>query len=96
MNGVVKDDAFEGLGSPKRRRIRGQAAQSVIVAFLIFAMNIRMIESFIKFAVVGPDGTISRPKVRRRKTAPLSDWDPPHPEDEGWSRGTSPPEPSNH
>jgi hypothetical protein len=34
FNGFVKDGAREALGDPQRRRLRGTAAQSVLVAFL--------------------------------------------------------------
>ena len=35
MNGFLKDSAFEGIADPQRRRVRGVAAQSVLVAFQI-------------------------------------------------------------
>jgi hypothetical protein len=33
MNGFVKDPAYEGVGESGRRRVRGVAAQSILVAF---------------------------------------------------------------
>jgi hypothetical protein len=71
MNGVIKDGGNEALDDPERRRIRGPAAQSVIVAFLIYAMNLRMIDTFHTQAVVAPDGTPHKPRKRRRKTDPI-------------------------
>jgi hypothetical protein len=47
MNGFIKDGAREAVGDPERRRIRGVAAQSVLVAFQLFAANMRKIEEFL-------------------------------------------------
>jgi hypothetical protein len=37
MNGFTEDGAREAVDDPERRRIRGTAAQSVLVAFQLFA-----------------------------------------------------------
>ena len=41
MNGFVKDGAREAADDPERRRIRGVAPQSVFMAFLLCAANLR-------------------------------------------------------
>jgi hypothetical protein len=46
MNGFIKDGAREAVDDPERRRIRGVAAQSVLVAFQLFAANMRKIDEF--------------------------------------------------
>ena len=46
MNGFIKDGAREAIDDAERRRIRGVAAQSVLVAFQLLAANIRKIERF--------------------------------------------------
>ena len=47
MNGFIKDGAHEAIDDPERRRIRGIAAQSVLVAFQLFAANIRKVNEFL-------------------------------------------------
>jgi hypothetical protein len=47
MHGYFKDGAREAVDDPERRRIRGVAAQSVLVAFQLFAGNIRKIDKFL-------------------------------------------------
>ena len=47
MNGFIKDGAREAVDDPERRRIRGVAAQSVLVAFQLFAANMRKIDEFL-------------------------------------------------
>ena len=70
MNGFVKDGAHEALDDPERRRIRGVAAQSVFVALLLMAANLRKIESFL-----AEEAAIAAGKVRtlpsRRRTRPI-------------------------
>lgn len=75
-NGIIKDGGNEALDDPERRRIRGPAAQSVIVAFLIYAMNLRMIDTFVALAVVDENGTLRKPRRRRRKTEPIQSYLP--------------------
>jgi hypothetical protein len=75
MNGFIKDGAREAIDDPERRRIRGVAAQSVLVAFQLFAANIRKISEFLTRE------TSSAKKFHkarsRRKTRSLSTWTPP-------------------
>jgi hypothetical protein len=89
MNGYVKDGANEALGDPLRRRIRGVAAQSVFVVFLLAAANIRKIEAFVEEEAAVKAGAVRRLPRRRRtraigsfvpataKVEPGSDHDPP-------------------
>ena len=48
MNGYIKDGAHEAVDDPERRRIRGSAPQSILLAFLLFAANLRKIDEFLK------------------------------------------------
>jgi len=75
MNGYVKDGAHGALADPTRRRIRGQAAQSVFGAFILFAENIRKILGFVAGEEAIEAGSI-RQLPRRRKSRPLRDWHP--------------------
>jgi hypothetical protein len=72
MNGFLKDSAYEGMADPQRRRVRGVAAQSVLVAFQIVAGNLRKIDGFLEkmVAVVEP----LRPRPRRRTADPITRW----------------------
>ena len=74
MNGFIKDGAREAVDDPERRRIRGVAAQSVLVAIQLFAANIRKINEFLNGL------TSNEKKVRklrgRRKTRSLTTWLP--------------------
>ena len=88
VNGTLKDGSYAALGDPLRRRIRGQAAQSIFVAFLIFAVNIQKIDKFRELAVVDPDGTKRAGlRKRRRTTDALERWKPETP-----PTGNSPPD----
>lgn len=46
-NGYAKDSAFENIADPKRRRMRGTAMQSVLVAFQLMGSNLRKIDGFV-------------------------------------------------
>jgi hypothetical protein len=75
MNGYVKDPAHEALGDPGRRRIRGVAGQSVFVAFLLMAANVRKIRAYVVArAQTAPGGARRYP--RRRKTRSIELWRP--------------------
>ena len=67
-NGFAKDPGFEDLEEAGRRRMRGGALNSIFVAFLVYAANVRKIRSFIDFAEVTrtPSGrwVIHRPRKR--------------------------------
>ena len=74
MNGFVKDGAHETLDDPERGRIRGIAAQSVLVAFQLFAANIRKINGFLAMKAAGAKTIRKLPS--RRKTKSLGAWAP--------------------
>ncbi len=75
MNGYVKDPAHEALDDPGRRRIHGVAAQSLSVALLVVAANVRKIRLFLAARTVEGSSRSRRP--RRRKTTPITHWRPP-------------------
>jgi len=75
-NGILKDGAGAGLEDPRRRRIRGRAAQTLITAIVLVAMNLRSIESFVRNARPDSDGTMRRPRRRRRSTPSIRTWNP--------------------
>ena len=74
MNGFIKDGAHEAVDDPERRRIRGVAAQSLLVAFLLFAANIRKIDEFLKKQEAEAKKIHKLPS--RRKTKSLATWAP--------------------
>ncbi len=67
-NGFAKDPGHENLEEAGRRRMRGGALNSIFVAFLVYAANVRKIRSFIDHAEVTctPSGrwVIHRPRKR--------------------------------
>ena len=74
MNGYIKDAAQEAVDDPERRRIRGVAAQSVLVAFQLFSANIRKIDQFLTTKAAG--GKKLRRLRARRRTRSLTTWAP--------------------
>jgi hypothetical protein len=74
MNGFIKDGAREAIDDPERRRIRGAAPQSVFVAFLLFAANLRKIDEFLKKQEA--EANMVRKLPSRRRTKSLSTWAP--------------------
>jgi hypothetical protein len=74
MNGFIKDGAREAIDDPERRRIRGAAHQSVFVAFLLFAANLRKIDEFLKKQEAEANKVRKLPS--RRRTKSLSTWAP--------------------
>ena len=79
MNGFIKDGAREAVDDPERRRIRGVAAQSVLVAFQLFAANMRKIDEFLTQKEV--EGNKVRKLPSRRRTRALPTWAPETPHD---------------
>ncbi|HKI18693.1 MAG TPA: hypothetical protein VKA15_12480, partial [Isosphaeraceae bacterium] len=76
FNGFVKDGAREALGDAQCRRVRGVAAQSVFVAFLLLGANLRKIGAFVRERAAIEAGTMRR-LPRRRRTKALDEWRPP-------------------
>lgn len=74
LNGMVKDGAHEAADDPEKRRVKGQANQTFITAFLLFSANIRKIQAFEKEAQVR-DGRLVKQR-RLRKTVSLDDYRP--------------------
>ena len=72
MNGFIKDGAREAVDDPERRRIRGVAAQSVLVAFQLFAANMRKISEFLAHREA--EGKKVRKLPSRRSTRSLNTW----------------------
>lgn len=75
FNGFVKDGAKEALDDPERRRIRRVAAQSVFVALLLAAANLRKIAAFLQETAAIEAGILRR-LPRRRGTRAISNWLP--------------------
>ena len=78
MNGYLKDGAREALGDAQRRRIRGVAAQTVFIALLLAAANLRKIDQFLVQAAAEAAGMFRR-RPRRRRTRALDEWLPESP-----------------
>jgi hypothetical protein len=74
IHGFFKDGAHEAVDDPRRRRLLGTAAQSITVAFLLMAANVRKIGTFLEAEDRIEQGMV--PRTRRRRTKALSDWDP--------------------
>ena len=74
MNGFVKDGAREAVDDPERRRIRGRAAQSVLVSFQFLAANIRKINELVARRASGEEKL--RKLRARRRTRSLTTWSP--------------------
>lgn len=74
INGYAKDDAQEAIERAGRRRIRGIAAQSLLLAFQLAHVNQRKIKAWLD-TLPGDDGQPRR-RARRRKTKPLGTWTP--------------------
>jgi hypothetical protein len=77
MNGYLKDGAFEALDDPERRRVRGVAAQSLFVAFLVFSANLRRIRAFKAMHAAIKSGKVAVLRRRRRRRSPsIKEWLP--------------------
>ncbi len=76
-NGYLKDPAHESLQSPGRRRVRGIAAQSVFVALLLMAANIRKIVAYRNLVKNGKTHEVVE-RARRRRVS-ITDYRPPSP-----------------
>ena len=68
INEFVEDGAHETRDDPERGRIRGIAAQSVLVAFQLFAANIRKINGFLAMKAAGAKTIRKLPSRRKTKS----------------------------
>lgn len=73
-NGYAKDDLRESIERAQGRRLRGIAAQTLLLAFQLAHVNVRKINSWLD-TLPGSDG-LPRRRARRRKTKPLRHWTP--------------------
>ncbi|HWT81160.1 MAG TPA: hypothetical protein VN648_20405 [Candidatus Methylomirabilis sp.] len=78
MNGFIKDGAHQAVDDPERRRIRGRAAQSVLLAFQLFGASFRKIADFRKALIelASKLGKKIRSLPPRRRTKSLTTWLP--------------------
>jgi hypothetical protein len=74
MNGFIKDGGREAVDDPERRRMRGIAPQSVLVALQLFAANLRKIDEFLTRAA--KEAKKVRRLPSRRRTKSLGEWAP--------------------
>jgi hypothetical protein len=79
LNGNTKDDGQESIDSKSRRRVRGFAAASVFMAFLLTTFNLRTIATFIKKQAAAEEADKPRDpqderKLRRRDWESMNDY----------------------
>ncbi|QLE75260.1 hypothetical protein FGW37_29960 [Streptomyces rectiverticillatus] len=75
FNGFAKDPLHEAIEQAGTRRIRGIAAQTLLLAFQLAHANRRKIDRWL--ATIPPDGHPPRRRpTRRRPTRPLGIWTP--------------------
>ncbi len=75
INGFAKDPLHEDLESSGTRRIRGIAAQTVLLAFQLGHANRRKLTAWADAVAINGDRPRRRP-TRRRETKPLGTWTP--------------------
>ncbi|MFJ4011006.1 hypothetical protein [Streptomyces sp. NPDC090026] len=75
MNGFSKDPLYERLESGGTRRIRGIAAQAILLAFQLAHANKRKLATWAGSIALHGNQPHRRP-TRRRKTKPLGTWTP--------------------
>ena len=73
-NGFAKDPAHEALGQPARRRVRGIAAQGILITLLYVAANLRKIDTHHR-QMDDLRALEARKRARRRRVS-LSDYLP--------------------
>jgi hypothetical protein len=66
FHGFAKDDAYEALGTPGKRRVRGLAAQSLFAALLLAAAGVRKIRRFLANATLDENGDRYVKRVTRK------------------------------
>ena len=75
INGYGKDPLKECFEQGGTRRIRGIAAQGILLAFQLAHANVRKLAAWADSVVLADEPAKRRP-TRRRKTKPLGDWTP--------------------
>lgn len=75
INGYAKDTLRERLENAGTRRIRGIAAQTILLAFQLAHANKRKLITWADALALNGDRPRRRP-TRRRKTKPLGTWTP--------------------
>ncbi|WP_240121586.1 hypothetical protein [Streptomyces sp. MUM 2J] len=75
INGYAKDPLYERLEDAGTRRIRGIAAQTLLLAFQLAHANRRKLRAWADSIALHGDRPHRRPS-RRRKTKPLGTWTP--------------------
>jgi hypothetical protein len=73
-NGHAKDGAFENIADARGRRVRGHAAQSLLLAFQLAHANTRKIDNWQ--AALPQDGREPTRRPPRRKKPPNGTWTP--------------------
>lgn len=81
FNALSKDGSKQPIEPADRRRIRGLAATSLLVAFLLAARNLRKIATFNQDADWNGDGTmtVTKPKAKRARKPRTAEHHPRHP-----------------
>jgi hypothetical protein len=74
MNGYAKNDSHEAIERTQSHRVRGIAAQTILLAFQLAHTNRRKINAWLD-TLPDANGTPRRRK-RRRTTLPLETWTP--------------------
>ena len=75
-NGYVKDTAHEALAEPGRRRVRGIAAQSLLVTLQFMAANTRKVAAFRQMVADGTATQVAE-RARRRRVSLAAYRSPP-------------------
>lgn len=75
-NGYAKDTAHEALAEPARRRVRGIAAQSLLVTLLFMAANFRKISAWRQMVTEGTAHKVAE-RARRRRVSLATYRSPP-------------------
>jgi len=78
-NGIAKDAARQNIEDPRRRRIRGQAANALITAFQHCAENIRLILSYAHKATADSEGDVRLTYSPRKPKKPSAETAAPVP-----------------
>lgn len=76
MHGNVKSGSHESLGDARRRRLRSRAAQSILTAFLLFSLNVRLIKAIQAKAQLNDDGELQKRSGRRLPPVSFLDFVP--------------------